>query len=137
MSEQNLEVVRRIYAAAARRDPDAVLAEYDPEVEWDVSRSHMARLVGEGFYRGHDGLRRFFGAYHDAWEEVSYGFDELIDAGDDTVLSVDIERARGRSSGAEVELRQYAIWTIRNGKVIRAAWFASRADALDAAGLSD
>jgi ketosteroid isomerase-like protein len=137
MSEQNVEVVRRIYAAAARRDPTAVLAEYDPEVEWDVSRSHMARLVGQGVYRGHDGLRRFFRAYHDAWEEVSYRFEELIDASDDTVLSVDIEQARGRSSGADVQLTQYAIWTIRDGKVIRAAWFASRAEALDAAGLSD
>jgi ketosteroid isomerase-like protein len=137
MSEANVEVVRRVYAAAARRDPAAVLAEYDPEVEWDVSRSHMARLVGEGVYQGHDGLRRFFRAYHDAWEDVSYGFDKLIDAGEDKVVSVDIEHARGRSSGADVEMTQYAIWTIRNGKIIRAIWFANRAEAFEAAGLSD
>jgi ketosteroid isomerase-like protein len=137
MSEENVEIVRRIYAAAARRDAIAVLAEYDSELEWDVSRSHMARLVGEGVYRGHAGLRRFFRAYHDAWDDVSYGFDELIDAGDNQVVSVDIEHARGRSSGADVELTQYAVWTIRNGKVIRAAWFSNRAEALEAAGLSE
>jgi ketosteroid isomerase-like protein len=137
MSRENVEIVRRVYEAAARRDPEAVIAAYDPEVEWDVSRSQMARLVGERVYRGHDGLRRFFRAYHDAWDDVRYGFDELIDAGDHQVVSIDIEQARGRSSGADVELTQYAIWTIRGGKVIRAVWFSDRAEAFEAAGLSE
>ena len=136
MSEENVEVVRQVYEAAARRDPAAVLACYDPALEWDVSRSQMARLVGEDFYRGHDGLRRFFRRYHDAWDEVEYGYEQLIDAGDQ-VLSIDIERARGRNSGADVVLTQYAVWTIRAGKVIRAAWFSDRAEALEAAGLAE
>ena len=136
MSEENVEIVRRIYGAAAQRDSDAVLAAYDPDVEWDVSRSRMARLVGEGSYRGHDGLRRFFRAYHDAWADMNYRFDELIDAGD-KVVSVDIEQARGQLSGADVEMTQYGVWTIRNGKVVRAAWFSDREEALEAAGLSE
>jgi ketosteroid isomerase-like protein len=136
MSEENVEIVRQVYEAAARRDAAAVLACYDPSVEWDVSRSQMARLVGEDLYRGHDGLRQFFRRYHDAWEEVEYGYDELVDAGDQ-VLSTDIERARGRTSGADVVLTQYAVWTIRDGKIIRAAWFSARTDALEAAGLAE
>jgi uncharacterized protein len=136
MSEENVEVVKRVYEASAQRDPDAVLATYDHDVEWDVSRSHMARLVGEGVYRGHDGLRRFFRAYHDAWESISYSYDELIDAGE-KVISVDVERARGKLSGADVELTQYGVWTIRDGKVLHAAWFSARDDALEAAGLSE
>ena len=136
MSQENVEIVRHIYEAASRRDSDAVLAAYDPDVEWDVSRSRMARLVGEGFYRGHDGLRRFFRAYHDAWADMSYRFDELIDAGD-KIVSVDIEQARGQLSGADVEMTQYGVWTVRDGKVIRAAWFSNREEALEAAGLSE
>jgi ketosteroid isomerase-like protein len=136
MSQENVEIVRRVYEAAAQRNSAAVLAAYDPEVEWDVSRSRMARLVGEGVYRGHDGLRRFFRAYHDAWEDISYSFDELIDAGE-KVISVDVETARGQLSGADVELTQYGVWTIRNGKIIQAAWFSVREEALEAAGLSE
>jgi ketosteroid isomerase-like protein len=136
MSKENVEIVRRVYEAAARRDPAAVLAEYDSDVEWDVSRSRMARLVGEGVYSGHDGLRRFFRAYHDAWEDITYEFDELIDAGE-MVVSVDIEQARGRSSGAAVTLTQYGVWTIRGGKVARAAWFSDRREAFKVAGLSE
>jgi ketosteroid isomerase-like protein len=43
-------------------------------------------------------------------------------------------RARGRGSGVEVEGRESALWTLRNGKVARYAWFHEPADALEAAG---
>jgi ketosteroid isomerase-like protein len=38
MSQANVELVRRVYDAAARRDANAVLALYDPDVEWDWTR---------------------------------------------------------------------------------------------------
>jgi ketosteroid isomerase-like protein len=136
MSEENVEIVRRVYDAAARRDTETVLDLYDSEVEWDVSRSPMARLVGEGRYQGHDGLRRFFHAYHEAWENIAYEHKELIDAGN-RVISVDHERGRGRASGAEVEFTQYAVWTIRQGQIVQAVWFPTREEALEAAGLRE
>jgi ketosteroid isomerase-like protein len=37
MSRENVEIVRRVFAATARRDSQAALALYDPEVEWDAS----------------------------------------------------------------------------------------------------
>ena len=94
MSRENVGIVRRVYDAAARRYAATVLGSYDPKVEWDVSRSPMARLVGEGVYYGHQGLRRFFRAYH-------------------------------------------AVWTVRDGKIVRVAWFETRAEALEAAGLRE
>jgi ketosteroid isomerase-like protein len=136
MSRENVEIVRRVYEAAARRDSEAVFACYCPDVEWDVSRSPMARLVGEGVYSGHEGLRRFFRAYHEAWGAIEYEPAELIDA-DEQVISVDVERTRGRTSGIETELTQYAVWTIRESKIVRAVWFTTREQALEAAGLSE
>jgi ketosteroid isomerase-like protein len=59
MSQKNVKIVRRIYDAAARRDSDAVLALYDPEVEVDMSHAPCRDLVGKRFYHGHDGLRAF------------------------------------------------------------------------------
>jgi ketosteroid isomerase-like protein len=38
MSQENVEVVRALFDAAARRDSATVLALYDPEVEWDNTR---------------------------------------------------------------------------------------------------
>jgi ketosteroid isomerase-like protein len=128
--------VRRVYEAAARRDAEAVLALYGPNVEWDVSRSRMARLVGGGVYFGHEGLRQFFAKYHEAWEDIEYEATELIDAGE-FVVSVDTERTRGRLSGAETDLTQYGVWTVEDGRVVRALWFSTRDEALKAAGLSE
>jgi ketosteroid isomerase-like protein len=136
MSRENVEIVRAIYDAAGRRDSATVLALYDPEVELDNSR---LQLVGFGtgsrtLYRGHDGLRRFFREWHEAWESIDYDYDELIDAGGDQVVSVVTRHARGRASGAEVELRAALLWTLREGKVISVVWFPTREAALEAAG---
>ena len=86
----NVEVVRRVYEAAARRDAETVLALYDVEVEFDSSRLEIVDNVGAGsdVYRGHAGLRRFFREWHEPWESVEYDFDELIDAGGDYVISL-------------------------------------------------
>jgi ketosteroid isomerase-like protein len=137
MSQENVEIVRRIYDAAGRRDDDATwLALYDPEVDWDVSHSPARDLLGRRVYHGHEGLRSFFRDWHEAWEEVTPELEEVIDAGEHAI-SVETTRGRGRTSGAEVELPHYAVWTIRNGKVVRVVWFATRDEALEAAGLRE
>ena len=40
-------------------------------------------------------------------------------------------------SDAHEEARESALWTLRDGKVVRYAWFHEPADALKAAGLSE
>ncbi len=134
MSKENVEIVRRVYEAAARRDAETVLALYDPEVELDPSRLGVAGFAGgvEGIYRGHAGLRSFFHEWHEAWGVIEYDFDELIDAGGEHVISVVTRHARGRASGAEVE-RPFALaWTVRDGKVVELVWFLTRDEALEA-----
>jgi ketosteroid isomerase-like protein len=46
-------------------------------------------------------------------------------------------RARGRGSGVEVQGRESALWTLRDGKVVRYAWFHEPADALEVVGLRE
>jgi ketosteroid isomerase-like protein len=134
MSEENVEIVRRLFEAVARNDNAAVLAAYDPNVECDFSESPLAGLVGSTVYRGHDGMRNMVRDRYEAWETMEDDCQELIDAGERVISDV-ISRGRGRSSGVDVELRHYGVWTIRDGKIVRVAWFYSREDALEAAGL--
>ena len=138
MSLENVEVVRRIYEASAARDTEKVLSLYDPEVEWDGSRHRWAEVMdGEAKFRGHEDLRSFFRRYHEMWETFEYDVEELIDAGED-VISVVTSRARGRSSGVEVEwAEQVGVWTIRNARVVRVVWLRTREEALEAVGLSE
>ena len=138
MSRENVEVVRQVYEAAARRDTATVLALYASDVEFDVSRVPMGALIGGGVYRGHDGLQSFFRAWHEAWENIEDDFNELLDAGDDVITVVAAQRARGRTSGIESEEPARAgVWTIRDGKIARVVWFPTRAEALEAAGLAE
>jgi ketosteroid isomerase-like protein len=46
-------------------------------------------------------------------------------------------RTRGRGSDVEVEGRESALWTLRDGKVVRYEWFHGPTEALEALGLSE
>ena len=137
MSSQNVAIVRQIYEAAARRDANTVMELYHPSVELDASRlGVMAFGATGGVYHGHHGLRRFFRDWHEAWGSIEYDYEELIDAGE-SVIAVVNRHARGRTSGVEVERRAWLVWTLRDGMAIRVVWYLTRAEALQAAGLSE
>jgi uncharacterized protein len=134
MSQESVEIVRRVFELAARRDNEAVLALYHPDVEWDMTRSMHG--LGGGIYHGHDGLRAFAREFYTAFENLEDRPDELIPAGA-AVVSVSTQIGRGRTSGVEVRQPLAAVWTIREGKVARVVWHRSRAEALEAVGLSE
>jgi ketosteroid isomerase-like protein len=136
MSEENVEVVRRVYEAVARRDAATVLALYDSEIEWDLSRTPWGNVTGRGIYRGHDDLRTFYRDWYEAWVNYDEDCEALIDAGEHVVV-VATGRGRGQASGVDVKWNQYGDWTIRDGKVVRVVWFPTREEALEAAGLSE
>jgi ketosteroid isomerase-like protein len=136
MSQENVEIVRQVYEAAARRDPEGVFALYDPKVEWDISRFPLGELMGGGVYYGHEGLQDAFRVRNEPFENIEDQVEELIDFGD-RVLSVSTSQARGRTSGADVTAPMYAVWTIRESKVIRVVWLPTREEALALVGLSE
>jgi ketosteroid isomerase-like protein len=134
MSQENLEIVRRVLESANRRDSEDTLSLYDPDVVWDHTHGPIKELMGGPLvYHGHDGLRQWFREYYEAWGDVQAEILELIDTGN-TVISVINYRSRGRASGIEVEFREMAgVWTVRAEKVVKAAWFRTRSEALEAA----
>jgi ketosteroid isomerase-like protein len=133
MSQENVEIVRRVYEAAAGRDATRIFALYDPDVELDATRMGVGDL---GIYHGHEGLRRLFGEFHEVWGQIEYDYEELIEVGQD-VVAVVTRHARGRGSGVDVEAPLALVWTVRAGKVTRVVWFQTRGEALEVAGLSE
>jgi ketosteroid isomerase-like protein len=134
VSRENVEVVRQVFDAVARRDTASVLALYDPDVELDASFSSMSDLFGRRVFHGHEGLRSFDHEWREAFENVETDCEELIEAGQQ-VVSIARYRVRGRASGIEVTGRARAgLWTIRDGKVVRVVWFDTREEALAAVG---
>ena len=136
MSQENVEIVREIFEAAARRDRKRVLALYDPDVVMDGSGTEMARFLGRSIWRGYDGLRSFDREWRETFESIETEYDELIDAGD-RVVSVSRWHVRGREGIEVAAPNRGGLWTIRDGKVSRIDWFDTREEALEAAGLSE
>jgi ketosteroid isomerase-like protein len=136
MSQENVDVVRRIYDAAARRDDVTPFEVYAEDIVWDVSKWRRAALDPKQVYRGHEGVREMWRETLVAFGEVDFEVEELIDAGDQ-VLAVIREREVGRASGVPVEATHLALYTLTGGKVIQMQVFDDRQQALEAAGLAD
>ena len=133
MSEENVEIVRRAYAALAEEGVEAMLAFTGPQFEMTTPSS----LATEpDTYRGHDGVRRWFDSFSDALEGVYLEGQEFRATGDQ-VFVVTRLRGRGRSTGIDVEQQAFLLWTLRDGLVVRGDVFAERGPALEAAGLSE
>jgi ketosteroid isomerase-like protein len=134
MSEENVELVRGVFEAVAAGDTEAVLAAYDPDVEYDFTESPLGSMVSDTVFRGHEGMRNLTRDRYEDWESIEDDHRELIDAGQHVISSV-VTRVRGRASGLDTELQHYGVWTIRNHKIVKVAWFHTLADAATAAGV--
>jgi ketosteroid isomerase-like protein len=132
MSQENVEAFKRAVDAFARRDMDAVVAEYDPEIEWYPGMAGL--LAGETMvYRGHDGLRQILADLNDAFSLVELEFDEYRDLGDDRLLAVGRQRIRGRESDIETVNPVAYLVEGEAGRFNRVRAFLSPGEALDAA----
>lgn len=128
-------MVRRLMDSLHRPDAGA-LELFDADVEFDVSRDIWGTVMGGGIYRGPAGVRQWLRDLYGAWGVMDLRYEELTDAGDQVLCAL-VARGRGRTSGAEVEHRATGVWTVREGKIVQVTWFSSRAEALEAVGLSE
>jgi ketosteroid isomerase-like protein len=132
MSQQNVrvedEVIRRWFWAF-ENDTDAFRATLHPEIEWFPIDENRGRL------RGIDAAVRNRDEWLETWEEHRFDVDEVAAGGDSIVVSVLIT-ARGKTSGALVDVRFYAHIKLRDDKVVYIYDYEDSADALEAAGLS-
>ncbi|HXF00938.1 MAG TPA: nuclear transport factor 2 family protein [Solirubrobacterales bacterium] len=132
MSQENVEIVRRVFDAFNRRDIAAFIELLDRDVEWVPV---LAVLEGS-VYRGHADIRRWIKDLDTDWEFFEVYYEELRDLGD-RVLVFGHWRARGRASGIEVENPGTYLYEINGGKVVSMRTFTDRVEAFEAAGLSE
>ena len=132
MSQENVEVVRRFYRAWAHNDLPGPVELMAPEIEY----VNPAKAVEPGTRRGLAAFAKAVQRTFDGWESWQAEPEQFRATGDQVAVVVRY-RGRGRGSGVEVVGRESALWTIRDGKVVRYAWFSGPDEALEAAGLSE
>ena len=134
MSEENVNVVKAYLDASLRRDRTELAGLVDPEVDLHGTVGG----VQEGqVYRGlAEVIREYDEVDGEAWEERRIEPEGFRDA-DDEILVLFHEFRRGRGSGVELETDTAAVFTVREGRVLRIQGFLDRAAARKAAGLSE
>jgi ketosteroid isomerase-like protein len=132
MSKQNVEIVRLCYELLSNRDFSRAPELWDPDVVLDNSRL----VFNPDVYRGYAGLERWAGAVEAVWDDLRLVPRELIDGGE-YVVGAPVQ-GKGKGSGVEVTMQAFAVWALRDSKVVRVAGgYRDRLEALEAAGLSE
>jgi ketosteroid isomerase-like protein len=132
MSEENVEVVRRGFAAFNRGDFDAAIAVFRADAVW---HSYLAMLEGE-VHRGHEAIVKMWADLHDYLSGFQVQPKEFIDCGEAVVVVVEAT-GTGTGSGAAVAQTWAQLWSLKDGLVSRVEPFPTRTEALEAAGLSE
>jgi ketosteroid isomerase-like protein len=134
VSEENLEVVRSWWAGF-NEDGMPPLGLCDEEIEIGNPPDFPVR----GLFRGHEGVRQWRDQVFDIVDEARVEPEHIVDVHGDGETVLMLLRATGtaRHTGIEIALEWAAIWTIRDGKVLRAQGYLDRAEALETAGLAE
>jgi ketosteroid isomerase-like protein len=134
MSQENVELIRRIFDSISRGDIGAVLERTadDVEMDWSNSRGPL-----KGVYRGREQVREVWASFVEAFDSLRWDPEEIIELDESRLIVVNHTRLRGRGSGVEVEAVGAQLWTIRDGMAQSFKLYQSKRDALEAAGLSE
>ncbi len=130
MSHENVEAVRARYEEFARGDFSRMANVAD---DWEFVTT--SQMPDAGTYRG-EAASQWVTAWVESFDGLVIEVTEMIDAGD-KVFSAVVQRGRIRGSETEVENRSWMVDSFRDGVVFRTEAFPERAEALEAAGLSE
>jgi ketosteroid isomerase-like protein len=129
MSRADVELIQGLYEAWVAGDRETALAGVDPAIEW-VQAPDALEVETR---RGYEGVEYSMAQWTEAFEDFGFEIQALRDLGDGRVLASLFQHGRSRGSAVPVEGTLFQLWTVRDGRAIRAEMFRIEADALEAA----
>jgi ketosteroid isomerase-like protein len=136
MSEESVELVRRMIEAVSRGDMERAFALADPPADFEFIPSGVLIPDLSTPQHGPAGLRRILYEFFGEFEDFYFSVHELIAAGDQVFVAFTMH-GRGKHSGAETTMDGWTVWTVRDGRAARILGFTDREPALEAAGLKE
>ena len=133
MSQENVDIVRRAFDAFEGGDLSAAYETFSPDLVTYVAPP----IPVAGTYQGPEGFLQLTLDWAEGFDELVMTGEEFFDAPGDKVVTRVRHRASGAESGVPVETDIWYVWTIREGKTMRADIFNDRSEALEAARLSE
>jgi ketosteroid isomerase-like protein len=133
VSGENVEILRRLYEHWATGNFPADF--FDPDVEH--SRIGAQTPDMEGRWLGLDEFSAAMREYVQPLSDLRIEAERIIDLSGDRVLVLSRHTAHGKRSGVPIEHELGDLFTLRDGKIVRYESYWNRAEALEAAGLSE
>jgi ketosteroid isomerase-like protein len=81
-------------------------------------------------YVGHEGMRRYFEGWYEVMEELDITINDAEPVGEDQVIASVRVVARGRATGIASSLDSEALFHVREGRIDRLSFYATRDAAL-------
>ena len=135
MSQENVEIVGQLYDEHWARGDFSATGFFDPEVVYSRIGTETPGMEGE--WHGLEGMAAGTREYFRALSDLRIEAERIIDLGDDRVLVLTRQTARGKLSGAPFEHELADLLTLEDGKIVGLAAYWRRAEALEAVGLSE
>jgi ketosteroid isomerase-like protein len=132
MSEENVELVQSVLEAWNRGDYPAALEHVAPGIEVE---SNMGDDL-DGTYEGIASFQKYLAGFWSSFADFHTEIDECIAASTEVAFLAH-HYGRGRGSGVEVEMQNWHVVTVRDGKIVRYRLFRTKPEALEAAGLRE
>jgi ketosteroid isomerase-like protein len=133
MSRENVEVVTAMLAdfnAFSR-----CLTLVSPDFVWDLST--FEGWPDKAEFRGVPAFIEFLRTWLEPYDEWELESEDTVEAAGGKVVAILRQRGRPRDSDSQVELRYGIVYTVERGVVQRAQVYATREEALEAAGLRE
>jgi uncharacterized protein len=110
----NMAIVRDHYAASARGDVTAMMAEVSPQVRWTEMQGFPCAGTWVGPQAVADNVFAVLGAQ---WEGYRFELERLVDAGD-TVVGIGSYRGTFRATGKAMQARVAHVWQLQGGRIV-------------------
>jgi ketosteroid isomerase-like protein len=131
MSQQSVELVKRLYDAWQRDGFDVVPALMDPDIEY----VNPPYAVEPGTRQGYEGFAIAAQNIRNVYPTRRFEPLEFWDAQNRVAVRARVV-ARGIGSSVEIDVERGYVFEVRDGKVVRFAWFNEPLEALEAVGLA-
>ena len=116
MSQENVELVRDVYAAFAAGDVPAVLGAMSPEIVWHEAENFP--YADRNPYLGPEAvLTGVFGRIATDWDGFAAVPKEMLDAGD-TVIVLGRYKGTYRETGRTLDAQLAHVWRVADGRIV-------------------
>ena len=132
MPDDALTIVRSMFDAFGRNDPDAALELFDENLEWHPAEDEPETAT----LHGKEGFQSLALRWMTTFDDFKFEAVEFIDGGECVVVPLRISGLM-RGTRAEVGFEESWVFWVREGKVIEVREYRTKHEALGAAGLTE